>query len=81
MMIMDEPDRGALKLVWCIAASLLVIGVVEVGLYLVACLMPNPPKPVETFSLVLKSIPAVLGIAVLIKSKAIAEWISNKMDE
>ena len=78
---MDEPDRGALKLVWCIAASLLVIGVVEVGLELMSHLMANPPKPVAIFSLVLQSIPAVLGLVVLIKSKAIAEWISNKMDE
>jgi hypothetical protein len=80
-MIMDAPDRGALKLVWCIAASLFIIGLVEVGLYLVSCLLPNPPKPVEIFSLLLKSIPVVLAIVVLIKSKAIAEWISNKMDE
>ena len=80
-MIMDAPDRGALKLVWCIAASLFVIGLVEVGLDLVSCLLANPPKPVQIFSLVLQSIPAVLGIVVLIKSRAIAEWISNKMDE
>jgi hypothetical protein len=81
MMIMDAPDRGALKLVWCIAASLFVIGLVEVGLELVSCLLANPPKPVEISSIILKSIPAALAIVVLIKSKAIAEWISDKMDE
>jgi len=80
-MIMDAPDRGALKLVWCIAASLLVIGGIEVGLELLSHLMVDPPKPVQIIPLLLKSIPAVLGIVVLIKSKAIAEWISNKMDE
>jgi uncharacterized protein (DUF983 family) len=80
-MIMDEPDRGALKLVWCIAASLFVVGLVEVGLELVSHLMANPPTPVQIFPLVLKSVPAVLAIVVLIKSRVIAEWISNKMDE
>ena len=80
-MIMDAPDRGALKLVWCIAASLFIIGLVEVGLELVSHVMANPPTPVQIFPLVLKSIPAVLGLVVLIKSKALAEWISNKMDE
>jgi hypothetical protein len=78
---MDAPDRGALKLVWCIAASLFVIGIVEVGLYFVSCAFSHPPMPVEIFPIILKSIPAVLAIVVLIKSKAIAEWISNKMDE
>jgi hypothetical protein len=27
-----------------------------------------------------KSIPAVLGIVMLVKSKALAEWISDKLD-
>jgi hypothetical protein len=78
---MDAPDRGALKLVWCIAAALFIVGLVEVGLYFVSCLLPNPPKPVEIFPIVLKSIPVLLAVVVLIKSKTLAEWISDKMDE
>jgi hypothetical protein len=78
---MDAPDRGALKLVWCIAAALFLVGFVEIGLYLMACFFSQPPKPVEIFPIILKSIPVVLGLIVLIRAKAIAEWISNKMDE
>jgi hypothetical protein len=33
------------------------------------------------FPCVLKCVPAVIGLVVLIKARAIAEWISNKLDE
>jgi hypothetical protein len=36
---------------------------------------------VEIFPCLLKSIPCVLGIVMLIKARAVAEWISNKLDE
>jgi hypothetical protein len=35
----------------------------------------------RTFPCILKSIPAMLGIVMLIKAKAVAEWVSNKLDE
>jgi len=35
----------------------------------------------KIFPCVQKSIPAVLGIVALIKSKALAQWISDKLDE
>ena len=35
----------------------------------------------EIFPCILKSIPAVLGIVILIKAKAVAEWVSDKLDE
>ena len=37
--------------------------------------------PMKMFPCIQKSIPAVLGIVVMIKSKPIAQWISDKLDE
>ncbi|MDD5140037.1 MAG: hypothetical protein PHY43_07250 [Verrucomicrobiales bacterium] len=76
---MDAPDRGALMLVRFIAVSLMGVSVVELALYWV--ISSSHHTPMETFPCVLKSIPAVLGIVILIKARAVAEWISNKLDE
>jgi hypothetical protein len=78
-MIMDAPNRGALMLVRFVAAALIGYAVVELALYWV--ISQHDHTPMKNFSCVLKSIPAALGIVVLIKARAIAEWISNKMDE
>jgi hypothetical protein len=76
---MDAPDRGALMLVRFIAVSLICITVVEVMLYWV--IAQHNHMALEIFPCILKSIPAVAGIVILIKAKAVAEWISNKLDE
>ncbi len=78
-MIMDAPDRGALMLVRFVAAALIGWTVVDLALYWV--IAQHNRTPLEIFPCVLKSIPAVAGIVILIKAKAIAEWISNKLDE
>ncbi len=78
-MTMDTPERGALMLVRFIAAALIGWAVVDLALYWVVAQHNN--TPMEIFSCVLKSIPAVIGFVVLLKSKALAQWISNKMDE
>ena len=78
-MIMDAPDRGALMLVRFIAVSLMGVTVVEIALYWAVSSAHH--TPLQTFPCVLKSIPAVLGVVVLIKARAVAEWISNKLDE
>jgi hypothetical protein len=77
---MEAPERAALKIVWCIAAALIIISIVEIGLYLAEGLMPKQPVPMTVFPFVLKSIPAVLGVVMLIKAKTVAEWISDKFD-
>ena len=76
---MDAPDRGALMLVRFIAVALMGVSVVELALYWVVS--SSHHTPMETFPCVLKSIPAALGLVILIKAKAVAEWISNKLDE
>ena len=76
---MDAPDRKALMLVRFIAVSLMGVTVVDLGLYW--AMSASHHTPMETFPCVLKSIPAVLGIVTLVKARAVAEWISNKLDE
>jgi hypothetical protein len=78
-MIMDAPDRGALMLVRFIAVSLICVTLTELTLYWV--IAQHNHTSVGTFPCILKSIPAVAGIVMLIKARAIAEWISNKLDE
>ncbi len=66
-------------LVRFIAVALIGVSVVEIALYWVVS--SSRHIPMETLPCVLKSIPAVLGLVILIKARVIAEWISNKLDE
>ena len=77
---MDAPERGALTLVRLIGVILILWTVFDLGLYWAMCANPRHPVPVEVIPVVLKLIPSVFGIVVLIKAKAIAEWISNILD-
>jgi len=76
---MDAPDRGALMLVRFIAVSLLAMTLVNLALYWVVSSTHH--EPMLVFPCALKCVPAVIGLVVLIKARAIAEWISNKLDE
>ena len=78
-MTMDAPDRGAMMLVRFIAVSLICVTLVELALYWV--IAQHNHVPFGIFPCILKSIPAIVGVVMLIKAKAIAEWISNKLDE
>jgi hypothetical protein len=77
---MDAPERGALTLVRIVGAMLVVVTVLELGLYLAECYNPRQPRPVQALSLVLRLVPALAGIVVLARARAIAEWISNILD-
>jgi hypothetical protein len=76
---MDAPERGALMLVRFIAAALIAWTVVDVALYWV--IARHNHTGMETFPCILKSVPAVLGIVILIRAKSVAQWISDKLDE
>jgi hypothetical protein len=78
---MDSSQRGALMLVRLVGVALILAGVMQIGLYLVKRLLPQPPLPVEILPCVMNAIPSVLGIVVLVAAKPLAEWISNKLDE
>jgi len=85
---MDAPERGALMLVRFIAVSLIGITVVEIALYLAVSQIQEPhiinydyhAPPIKILPYLLKSIPALIGVVGLIKSKALARWISDKLD-
>lgn len=65
-------------LIRVVAAALIGWAIVDIALYVVIC--RHKDIPVETLPCILKSIYAVLGIVGLIKSKALAQWISDKLD-
>jgi hypothetical protein len=85
---MDAPERGALMFVRFIAVSLIGITVVEIALYLAVSEVHEPgivnhpyhPPPIKIFPYLLRSVPALLGVVILIKAKSIAEWISDKLE-
>jgi hypothetical protein len=77
---MDAPLRGALNFVRLVAGCFMVIGLLDTGLYLTQCFEPKHPAPVKVLPMVLNSIPFVIGVAILIKAKAIAQWISDKLE-
>ena len=65
-------------LVRFIAAALIGWAVVDVSLYFAIARHNNTALAV--LPCISKSIPAVIGLVILIKARAIAEWISDKMD-
>jgi hypothetical protein len=77
-MIMDAPERGALMLVRFIAAALIGWAMVDSALYYAIARHNNTALAALPF--ILKSIPAVIGLIVLIKAKAIAEWVADMME-
>ncbi len=77
---METPERGALTLVRLIGAVFLLWTVFDLGLYLAKCWNPKHPVPVETVTILLHSIPAIVGCLILIKAKAIADWIADWFD-
>jgi hypothetical protein len=76
---MDAPERGALMLVRFVAVALIGWALVELSLYWVVSQHYN--TPMKIFPCIVKSIPALLGVVCLIKSKALAQWVSDKLNE
>ena len=61
------------------AAALISWTVVEISLYLV--ISRHNQTKINFFPGLVKSSPALLGLVMLIKSKSIAKWISNILDD
>ena len=76
---MDAPERGALMLVRFIAAALIGWTIVELVLYWAVC--DRNHTAMQMLPCIVKSVPLLLGIVALIKAKALAEWISNILDD
>ena len=68
-------------LVRLIGGLLVVASILELGLYWAKCSVPKHPVPVEAIPVLWRLIPAGLGFVVLLKARAIAEWISNMLDD
>jgi len=77
---MDSPLRGALNFIRLVAACFMVIGLLDTGLYLTQCYAPKNPAPVKALPMALNLIPFVIGVAILIRAKAIAHWIADKLE-
>ena len=77
---MEAHERGGLTLVRLIGVMLVVATILELGLYWAKCSSPRHKVPVELIPVLLRLIPAALGIVVLVKARAIADWISNTLD-
>jgi hypothetical protein len=76
---MDAPERGALMLVRVVAVTLIGWALIDFTLYCLVSQHDN--RPMKIFPCIVKSIPAVLGVVMLIKAKVVAQWISDKLDE
>ena len=85
---MESPERGALGLVRLIAFCLIIIGLLDAGIYFTQYVTPyfeihnhhaqdQHPAPLSILRITLDSLPIVAGIIVLIKAKALAEWLSD----
>jgi len=74
---MDSSQRAALSLVRLVAFCIIVVGLLDAGLYFTEWLHPRHRPPLNILRLVADSIPIVIGIVIFIKSKALAEWLSD----
>ena len=65
-------------LVRIVALALIGWAVAELGLYWAICHQHN--QPAEVVKILFKSLPLLAGILMLIKARAIAEWLSDLLD-
>lgn len=77
-MTMEASQRGALLLVRFTAACLMGMSIVELALYWAEFKFRQVPVSVP-FA-VLWGMVFLAGVAVLIRSKSIADWISDKLE-
>jgi hypothetical protein len=75
---MQSPERGALMLVRIIAVALIGWAVVDFALYWILC--SHNQQPLAPVTCVLKSLPFIAGVIFLINARALADWISDKLD-
>jgi hypothetical protein len=76
---MDAPQRGALMLVRFVAVAVIGLSLLEVGLYVAGNLARH--LAIGKVHCALLTMPSVIGIVMLARSKAVAEWLSDKLEE
>jgi hypothetical protein len=84
---MESSQRGALGLVRFIAICIIVVGLLDAGLYFTEYLgllssttHHEPRQPLNILRVVLDSLPVIVGIVILIKAKPIAEWVADLIE-
>ena len=77
---MESSERKALMLVRFVAAGIVAIGILEIGLSLIPSLNHEHPEPVKIFPLLLHSLPLLIGIVMFAKAKALAEWVEDLLE-
>ncbi len=75
---MEAPERGALMLVRFTAAALIGWALVELALY--AVVQRHNGLPIEILPCVIRSLPLLAGLAMLVKARALALWLADKLD-
>lgn len=75
---MDASERGAMMLVRFVAAGLICISLAELALAF--AIGTKTGVPVSALSFILKSLPALAGVIMLFRAKALAQWIANLLD-
>ena len=61
------------------ATALIGLSLLEAGLYAGECFVHH--QPIQIVHGLYLSLPFILGIVVFVRARAIADWISNKLDE
>lgn len=84
---MESSQRGALGLVRLVAGCLILIGVLDAGLYFTQYLgllssstHHEPRQPLNVLRVVLDSLPIIAGIVILVKARPIAEWVADMIE-
>ena len=65
-------------LVRFVAAALIGWALAELALYLVICHHKN--VPVEIVPCIVKALPFLIGVVMLFKARALAEWLLDRLD-
>ena len=80
---MESSERGALGLVRLVAAGVILVGLLDAGLYFTQYFafssthQHSPAPPLNVIRVILDCIPVIIGIVMLVKARAIAEWLSD----
>jgi hypothetical protein len=73
---MDSSERGAMMLVRFTAVALIGFSLAEIAMIFAV----SSKVPVTALSFILYSLPGMVGLLMLVKARAIAEWLDDLLD-
>ena len=87
---MESSQQGALNLVRLVAICVVFAGIIDAGMYLTQYETPyyemrhnlphQQPMPLKIWRLALDAIPLIVGLVMLIKARAMAEWLADLIE-